>query len=154
MVRLGVASVAMLLLQTDVTQAGSGPYSAPRFRRSYSAQTPYRQNYSARSPLSRRYSPALNESYRRGASPPRGRDYSGYRFSYSYSYRYGYGLLGYGSLSYSPRYYGYFPYHSYRRPWYVRTYGVVTQPLRSIRRRILRRIDPSHKQGERGRVTP
>ena len=119
-VSLGVAATAMLLLllQTSVTQAGSGPYSAPRFRRSYSAQTPTRQNYSARSPLSRRYSHAPNESDRRISSRPRGRDYSPYRFSYSYPSRYGYGLLGYGSLTYFPRYYGYFPYHSYRRPWY------------------------------------
>ena len=115
---LGVASAAMILLQTDIIQAGSGPYSASRFRRSYSAQTPYRQNYSARSPFSRRYSPALNESSRRDSSRTSGRNYSAYRFSYSYPYRYGYGLLGYGSLSYFPRYYGYFPYRNFYRPWY------------------------------------
>jgi hypothetical protein len=115
---LGVASATMLLLQTNITQAGSRPYSAPRFRRSYSAQTPYQKNYSARFPWSRRYSPAMNKSYRRDSSFTRGTDYSSSRFSYSYPYRYGYGLLGYGSLSYFPRYHGYFPYHFYYRPWY------------------------------------
>lgn len=41
---------------------------------------------------------------------------------------------------------------SYRRPFYIRMYGIVTRPFTLLRRRILNRVDPKQKRGERGRV--
>jgi hypothetical protein len=41
---------------------------------------------------------------------------------------------------------------SYRRPWYVRVHRIVTNPFTWTRRRILDRVDPRRKTGERGRV--
>ena len=42
---------------------------------------------------------------------------------------------------------------SYHKPAYVRWYGYLTRPITLVRRRILNRIDPRPKKGERGRVT-
>lgn len=42
---------------------------------------------------------------------------------------------------------------SYRRPWYVRSYGFVTRPLIRIRRRILAHLAPRAAPGERGRIS-
>ena len=42
---------------------------------------------------------------------------------------------------------------SYRKPWYLRIHGIIARPLTRLRRRILNRVDPRRKQGERGRVT-
>ncbi len=41
---------------------------------------------------------------------------------------------------------------SYRRPWYIRLHRLVADPLRAVRRRILGRIAPESRHGERGRV--
>ena len=41
---------------------------------------------------------------------------------------------------------------SYRKPWYVRLHRALTWPLQWCRRRILNRVDPRRKRGERGRV--
>jgi hypothetical protein len=41
---------------------------------------------------------------------------------------------------------------SYRRPWYVRVHRFVSWPFTLVRRRILNRIDPRRRPGERGRV--
>lgn len=41
---------------------------------------------------------------------------------------------------------------SKRRPRHIRLYNSVTRPLTRVRRRILNRIDPVKKRGERGRV--
>lgn len=41
---------------------------------------------------------------------------------------------------------------TYQRPWYVRLHGWLTRPLTRLRRRLLNRIDPEEKRGERGRV--
>lgn len=41
---------------------------------------------------------------------------------------------------------------SYRKPWYVRVHRFLVWPLLWLRRRILGRIDPRRKKGERGRV--
>ncbi len=42
---------------------------------------------------------------------------------------------------------------SYRRPWYVYLHSLLTRPFTWCRRRVLDRVDPGHKSGERGRVT-
>jgi hypothetical protein len=42
---------------------------------------------------------------------------------------------------------------SYRRPWYVHLHRFVTWPFTWCRRRVLDRLDPRRKNGERGRVT-
>ncbi len=42
---------------------------------------------------------------------------------------------------------------SYRRPWYMRVYRFATWPFTWCRRRVLNRVDPRRKVGERGRVT-
>ncbi len=42
---------------------------------------------------------------------------------------------------------------TYLRPWYVRVFRFVTFPFLWLRRRLLDRIDPRRKDGERGRVT-
>jgi len=41
---------------------------------------------------------------------------------------------------------------SYRRPWYVRVHRVLSYPFLWVRRRVLRRVDPWHRCGERGRI--
>ncbi|NOX58111.1 MAG: hypothetical protein GXP29_04545 [Planctomycetes bacterium] len=41
---------------------------------------------------------------------------------------------------------------SYHKPFYVRAHGFLTRPFTKLRRRILNRIDPAQKRGERGRV--
>lgn len=41
---------------------------------------------------------------------------------------------------------------SYARPWYVRLHGMLSRPLRWMRRRILDAIDPGRRPGERGRL--
>lgn len=41
---------------------------------------------------------------------------------------------------------------SYAKPWYVRWYGKVTRPITLLRRRILARIAPAKRGGERGRI--
>lgn len=41
---------------------------------------------------------------------------------------------------------------SYSKPWYVRVHRFVTWPLTSVRRRILNRVAPERRNGERGRV--
>jgi len=41
---------------------------------------------------------------------------------------------------------------SKRRPAHIRIYGGFTRPITRVRRRILNRIDPVKKRGERGRV--
>ncbi len=43
---------------------------------------------------------------------------------------------------------------SYAKPWYVRLHGRLTRPFTLLRRRLLNRIDPEMKRGERGRVHP
>jgi hypothetical protein len=42
---------------------------------------------------------------------------------------------------------------SKRRPAHIRFYGRVTRPMTRLRRRLLNRIDPVKKRGERGRVS-
>ncbi|MBI4719507.1 MAG: hypothetical protein HY763_17055 [Planctomycetes bacterium] len=42
---------------------------------------------------------------------------------------------------------------SYRKPWYVHAHRWLTYPFTWCRRRILARVDPRRKVGERGRVT-
>lgn len=41
---------------------------------------------------------------------------------------------------------------SYRRPWYVRVHRFLTWPFTWLRRRVLDRVDPRRRDGERGRV--
>lgn len=41
---------------------------------------------------------------------------------------------------------------SYRRPWYVHVHRLLTGPITWCRRRILDRVDPRRRNGERGRV--
>lgn len=41
---------------------------------------------------------------------------------------------------------------SYRRPWYVRVHRFLTVPFTRCRRRILERVDPRRRDGERGRL--
>ena len=41
---------------------------------------------------------------------------------------------------------------SRRRPFHMRVYSVLTRPFTRMRRRLLNRIDPSQKRGERGRI--
>lgn len=41
---------------------------------------------------------------------------------------------------------------SYQKPWYVRLHGKLTRPFTLVRRRLLNKIDPVQKRGERGRV--
>lgn len=41
---------------------------------------------------------------------------------------------------------------SYRKPFYIRLHGFVTRPFTLARRKLLNRIDPKQKRGERGRV--
>lgn len=41
---------------------------------------------------------------------------------------------------------------SYRKPVYVRLHGALVRPFTLLRRRLLRRLDPQHQCGERGRV--
>lgn len=41
---------------------------------------------------------------------------------------------------------------SYHKPFYVRAHGYLTRPITKLRRRILNKIDPVQKRGERGRV--
>jgi hypothetical protein len=41
---------------------------------------------------------------------------------------------------------------TYAKPWYVRLHGLLTRPFTLLRRRVLARIDPERKRGERGRV--
>jgi len=41
---------------------------------------------------------------------------------------------------------------SYRRPWYVRWHRIVTWPFTWCRRKVLDRVDPRRRAGERGRV--
>lgn len=41
---------------------------------------------------------------------------------------------------------------TYRKPWYVRLHGMLTRPFTLARRRVLARIDPERKRGERGRI--
>jgi len=43
--------------------------------------------------------------------------------------------------------------NSYKRPWYVHVHRFVTWPFTWCRRRVLDRIDPRRKNGERGRTT-
>jgi len=43
---------------------------------------------------------------------------------------------------------------SRQKPIHVRIHSALTRPLTRLRRRILNRIDPSRKRGERGRVYP
>ncbi len=42
---------------------------------------------------------------------------------------------------------------SRKRPWYLRSYGIMTRPITRLRRRVLSRVDPRRNDGERGRVT-
>ncbi len=42
---------------------------------------------------------------------------------------------------------------SYRKPWYVRAHRLITWPFTWCRRRILNRLDPRRRNGERGRVS-
>lgn len=42
---------------------------------------------------------------------------------------------------------------SYRKPWFVRTYNLLTRPFTRFRRRILGRLDPQRGRGERGRTS-
>jgi hypothetical protein len=41
---------------------------------------------------------------------------------------------------------------SYAKPWYVKLHGFLTRPFTLARRRVLNRLDPSERRGERGRV--
>ena len=41
---------------------------------------------------------------------------------------------------------------SYRRPWYVRLHRMLTWPFTWCRRKVLDRVDPRRRAGERGRV--
>ncbi|GJM26225.1 MAG: hypothetical protein DHS20C16_26400 [Phycisphaerae bacterium] len=41
---------------------------------------------------------------------------------------------------------------SYHKPFHVRAHGYLTRPITKLRRRILNKIDPVQKRGERGRV--
>lgn len=41
---------------------------------------------------------------------------------------------------------------SYAKPWLVRLHGRSIRPLQWLRRRLLDRIDPAPRQGERGAV--
>jgi len=41
---------------------------------------------------------------------------------------------------------------TYAKPWYVRLHGLLTRPFTLARRRVLARIDPERKRGERGRI--
>lgn len=41
---------------------------------------------------------------------------------------------------------------SYQKPWYVRAQGFVARPLTWVRRRLLQRLDPRRRRGERGWV--
>lgn len=41
---------------------------------------------------------------------------------------------------------------SYRRPWYIKLHRLVADPLRAVRRKILGRLAPEKRHGERGRL--
>lgn len=41
---------------------------------------------------------------------------------------------------------------SYAKPWYVRLHGLITRPFTLARRRLLNRLDPAERRGERGRL--
>ena len=43
---------------------------------------------------------------------------------------------------------------SYRKPWYLRLHRAITYPFLRLRRKVLRRVDPDHRGGERGLVVP
>lgn len=43
---------------------------------------------------------------------------------------------------------------SYQKPVYIRLHGALTRPFTLLRRRILNRVDPQQKRGERGRIPP
>jgi len=43
---------------------------------------------------------------------------------------------------------------SHRRPLHIKLYGGLTRPITRLRRRVLNRVDPVKKRGERGRVRP
>ena len=41
---------------------------------------------------------------------------------------------------------------SYRKPWYLRVHRFLTYPFTWCRRRVLDRLDPRRRVGERGRI--